>query len=405
MNTTTPSVIATPVRGVSPGLAPVAIAFGLLLTPGVFAGLLGVAWPSICGTFGVGLAALGVFIMFQMGGFIISGTLAGRLIERFGIAPLLTAGLVLRAAGLAVGIVAPSWGLFLAIGVAYGVGSGIIDAGINTFATGHFRPRVLSWMHASYGIGTTVGALMMTALLADGTPWQMGVGVVLALHVVVGMALALTRSHWHLPIEDEPAAPTDAARVVSIRATLGLPVVAASICAFFLYTGVEFTFGNWGFTLLSEGRGITPEAAGLAATLFWASLTAGRLLFAFIELRLVQMVRVATAGVLAGALLLALPFHPLLAWAGLLMAGLALAPIFPTLITLTPRRTGKRHSPNAIGFQIAAAGLGGGVMSVAAGRLVVQFGLESIPLFTVAGALALFLLHELVIRLSPTRNL
>lgn len=389
------------------GLLAVVVAFGTLLTHGLFAGLLGVAWPSMRLTFGVALDALGWFLLAQMGGYVLFGALGGRLVDRFGVAPLLTGGLLLRVVTLGIGLLLPRWGVFLWVGLAYGISGGAMDTALNTYAATYFRPRVLTWMHACFGIGTTLGSLLMTSLLVLASDWRVGVGVVLAQHVLLTAAYIATRDRWQLDRREEPPdAPAPAAAVPrpSLRATLALPVVLASIATFFLYTGIEIGLGNWGFTLLSESRGMSAQAAGLTMTLFWAALTAGRILFAFVELRLVTMVRLSTVGALAGTVLLALPLNPRLAWLALPVIGLALAPIFPTLITLTPRRAGRRHAPNAIGFQIAAAGLGGALLSALAGRLGTLLGLESIALFFVVLALGLLLLHELAVRLAAARG-
>ena len=59
-----------------------------------------------------------------------------------------------------------------------------------------------------------------------------------------------------------------------------------------------------------------------------------------------------------GATLIWLNITSTLSFVGLALIGLALAPIFPSLIATTPERLGTAHTANGVGFQIAAAVLG-----------------------------------------------
>jgi fucose permease len=74
--------------------------------------------------------------------------------------------------------------------------------------------------------------------------------------------------------------------------------------------------------------------------------------------------------------------------------GLLLAPIFPLLIAETPSRVGPRHAAHAIGFQVAAATLGAGILPALAGRLARETSLEAIGPFLLGTTLLLLVLHE-----------
>lgn len=73
------------------------------------------------------------------------------------------------------------------------------------------------------------------------------------------------------------------------------------------------------------------------------------------------------------------------------MAGFALAPVFPSLIALTPKRVGASHAPNAVGFQISAAMTGGALLPAFAGLMIDAFGVDFIPVIhVIEAALLLF---------------
>src|SRR5690606_2323805 len=75
-----------------------------------------------------------------------------------------------------------------------------------------------------------------------------------------------------------------------------------------------------------------------------------------------------------------------------------IAPVFASLISLTPARVGRAHSDNAIGFQIAAAGLGGALLTGVVGVVAGSVGLEVIGVSIVALTVALFVLYESLVR-------
>jgi fucose permease len=85
-----------------------------------------------------------------------------------------------------------------------------------------------------------------------------------------------------------------------------------------------------------------------------------------------------------------------LAVAGLVILGLCFAPIFPLLIALTPERVGASHAGHAIGLQVAAAALGGGMLPGAIGFAARRTGIEVIGPFLFVTALVTLLLYVMV---------
>jgi predicted MFS family arabinose efflux permease len=106
----------------------------------------------------------------------------------------------------------------------------------------------------------------------------------------------------------------------------------------------------------------------------------GRVLFGIVADR-VPLVRTLTACIAAsvvGALLFWLEPTRSLSFLGLMLMGAAFAPVFASLIVLTPRWVGQAHADNAIGFQIAAAGLGGATLTATVGYVADAAGLATI---------------------------
>jgi fucose permease len=182
-------------------------------------------------------------------------------------------------------------------------------------------------------------------------------------------------------------------------------VVWLGMLFFFFYTGVELATAQWSYSLLTLGRGVPATTAGLFVTLYWGSLMLGRILFGIVadSVPLVKTLRLCLIGSILGALLFWLEPTRALSLVGLMLIGFSLAPIFASLISLTPARVGLEHANSAIGFQIASAGLGGAVLTALVGILASSVGLEVIGLAIVVLAVILLALYEGFIRMSRRR--
>jgi len=102
-----------------------------------------------------------------------------------------------------------------------------------------------------------------------------------------------------------------------------------------------------------------------------------------------------------GATLIWLNIASMLSFGGLSLIGLALAPIFPSLIATTPERLGNAHTANGVGFQIAAAVLGQSLLPGMMGILARHLGLEIVGPTLLTAALLLLMLYEIFLALHP----
>lgn len=379
-------------------LLTVTIAYAGFVILGLYDGSLGVAWPPMRADFGVAVDGLGLLLLVGSAGHILASFSSGRLVGQHGIWLVLVGSSVLGAVGGLAQMAAPTWTVIVIAGFVAGLGRGLMDSGMNTFASARFRPRLLNWLHASFGIGSTSGALLITGLLAVNLGWRAGFAVLGVSNLVLALLFLATRPRWQLR-EDAVSAETPTA---PFRDTLRLPIVWLSVGVFILYTGIELSIGQWTATLLVDGRGMAVTTAGLWTTLYWGSLTIGRIVLGFIETDLVRLVRFALVGLIIGAALFAANLSTPLNLIGLMLAGFSQAPIFPSLIALTPQRVGTVNAPNAIGFEVGAAGVGAAILPAVAGSLGARFGLDTIMWLMTATAVAMLLLHELIIRRAAT---
>jgi fucose permease len=377
----------------------------------------GLLWPSMRLSFGTPVGALGIILVPGIIASVIASAVTGRARIRTG--TLAAAATWLIALALAAEAAAPSLWVLITGTVLFGVGFGTLDTALNAHAARHFGARDINWMHASYGLGATIGPLLVTALLTGGRSWRLVYAVMAAVLVVLGGVLALARPGWTSPAPRAaaqappdlsssnadppnpglPAPPSSAADSANMgspaSASLTSDVVSRSGAAVArvltftaVETGLESAAGIWGYLFLTAGRGLPAAVAGLAVSAYWAMMCAGRVVLGPVAERLgpARVLAAAVAGVPLGAALMALPISGpgsgALAVAGLMVVGLAAAPVFP-LVTLT---TG---STRMVGLQVAASAAGNAALPAVLGLAIGAAGARVLGPFLLALSLAM----------------
>lgn len=337
--------------------------------------VLGVAWPSIRDIFDLPETDLSFIFFTSSAGYILSGLVSGKLIGRLGVGTLL----VLSTGGVAAALlgyaITPVFPLLLGFAVFVGLGSGAIDSALNFFAAERFSEAVMSRLHAFFGIGALVGPLIMGAVLELDASWRRGYVVVAAILFAMAVCFVWTRRLW-----DDHGHQHHQHHCV----------------------GVENTAGLWAFTVMTERFGQPVGIGSLWAGLYWGAPALGRLTLGTISERVgtARMVQISICGNIVGGLLYASGIYGLAVF-GLLLMGFRMAPLFPLLMSLTPRRLGTATAVHAVGFQVSAAVLGGAVLPGTAGYLAALTNQSAIAWVAVAGGIAFFTLHAWMMRLDP----
>lgn len=353
----------------------------------------GTLWPGLRGDYRQPVAALGALLIAVSAGTMAASILSGRAIAAIGTGGVLAASVGLTAVAALGAATAPPWPALVALALLSGLGGGAIDAAMNVFAAERFAPRHLNWLHACWGVGATLSPAIATGLLAAGASWR-AVYLVIGL-MLAGLALAflLTRARWGGP------RPVAGPRL-SAAAVLRDAMARRQILAFFLYCGVEAGTGQWLATVLVEARGADPAAAGAATTLFWAAMAIGRVALGFVVDRMGPDRMLCGSVVVAATASAGFAFLPSgldLVAVGLL--AVALAPLYPTLMARTPARLGAAAARHAVGFQVAAATLGAGVLPALLGLAPVAL----VPALLLVMAVGLALLVLRIARRSGSR--
>ena len=347
------------------------------LTVALPSSALGLLWPSMQLSFHAPVGALGLLLIFGTAASVISSAATGRVLSRVTVGPLLPLGTLLIALALSIESVAPSLWAFTAGTMVFGTGFGAIDSALNAHAASHFGARDVNWMHASFGLGSALGPLLVTVLLSDGLGWRRTYGIMGAGLAALAVVFLLSRRGWAPP--PRPATSRGPAPAREASRPPGLPpVVLATLLFTAVECGIEAAAGIWGYVFLTSGRALSPAAAGVAVAAYWAMMFVGRAVLGPVAERAgpARVLSAAVAGVALGAALMSVPGPGFVPVIGLMTVGLAAAPIFPLLTITTAQRAGPAtpgQTTRTVTLQVASSTAGSAalpaVLGVAIGAL------------------------------------
>jgi fucose permease len=336
-------------------------------------GLLGASWPTMYGEMAVPLSFAGYVTMIIAGGTIISSLSCERLSRKLSTQWILVISVFLTAVAIfGFSFSTAYWQLCL-WAIPYGLGAGAVDSSLNNYVSLHYKSRQMSWLHSFWGVGATLGPLIISLCLHNNLGWMGGYRIVGIIQTVLVVILLVSTPLWK---RNETADFKDL-REKSIAAHLGffgtwrLSGTAFLFIAFFAYCSLESTAGLWSASYFVLNRGIDKTTAASWASLFYFGIGGGRFLGGFLADKLgdKKMVHLGFIVLLVGLIVLALPWGYYTPLVGLLLTGFGCAPIYPSLIHETPSNFGKEHSQEVIGIQMAMAYVGSTFMPPVFGLL------------------------------------
>lgn len=386
-------------RRVRPALG---VAFTSFVVIGVTDGVLGTAWPAIRHSLHLAIGELGLIQLAGTAGFLVSSSFSGRITAHLGRARTMAAAALVGCAAFALIAASPTLLVLLAGACGVGIAGGQIESGMQSHVALSARSRTMNLLHGCYGIGATLGPILLSGLLLLHASWRIAYLVLIAIEASVAAGVLRRRRNFAETNPPRRSARPAAATPAPTATALSRPALYSALVLFFVYTGVEVGTGQWAFTLLTAGRHLGTGLAGALVAGYWAALTGVRFAVAAAGERVdpnVILAISAVGAVLGEALLWWNPAQSVGAL-GLLLTGAALAPAFPLMMARTPRWADRQHVSSVIGWQSAAAGLGIAALSGLAGLLVQRFGLTVLGPYLAALATLYLALQFLALRVQ-----
>ena len=381
-----------------------AIIYIAFISLGLPDSLLGAGWPVMQESLDVPVGFAGIVTMIIASGTVLSSLASERLTRRFGAGLVTAVSVAMTAAALFGFSTSGEFWMLCLWAIPYGLGAGAVDAALNNYVALHYAARHMNWLHSFWGVGASISPFIMSYAITSGLGWSGAYLIVGVTQSILTFVLLVSLPLWGkvntvvAPVVADADAVPDADVVpdaeeapagkgsahVSLATALRIPGVVLILAAFFAYCGLESTSILWASTYLVEERAVAPATAAAFGSLFLLGITAGRFLAGFIADRVGdrQLIRGGFVAVGVGALMLALPLETnVVALAGLVVAGLGSAPIYPSIIHSTPVNFGRRNSQAIIGIQMAAAYAGSTLAPPLFGALSAWAGLWILPLF------------------------
>lgn len=359
------------------------VAFTAFIVLGLPDGMLGTSWPFARAEFDRSVDQLAILISVGVAGYGLSSFFSGPIQARIGRGGSLAASFLVNI-GAYLGIVlTPIWFGFVIAALLWGFGSGLMDPVVNGYVARHHGVRTMNLLHASFGVGATLGpVLLIQAMHLTGT-WRGGFAVLVVLSAGMFLIVVRSRASWNAAGAEHGGSERPAA------IDRGVVVL---LMGFMASTGIEVAAGQWAFTIMTGGRNIAAGAAAGFVAAYWGGLTVGRLIGAVVgnPRGPVPTALVSNAVLIAGA-----------AWFwldpaasgefGLPFMGMGVSLMFPGLVTATPQ-VSPRGTERVMGWGFAAAAAGAVAVPWLLGRVAREDGVAAITPYLLVAAVAAALL-------------
>ena len=327
--------------------------------------LLGSAWPVMHMEFGVPISYAGAVSMMIAAGTILSSLLSDHLTRRLGTGRVTAISVGMTAAALFGFSISGTYRMLLLWAIPYGIGAGGVDAALNNYVALHYASRHMSWLHCFWGVGASVGPVIMGAAITGGMGWNGGYRIIGILQIVLTAILVFSLPLWKGRGEEK-----------------------------------KENGALWASTFLVLRWNVSAEQAATLAGLFFIGITTGRAISGFATFRFndSQMVRIGQGIMLAGIIIMLLPISKTLAMIGIVAIGVGCAPVYPSLIHSTPDHFGADKSQAIIGLQMASAYLGTCLMPPLFGVVANALSIGLMPFYLLALLALMIVTHEQLCR-------
>jgi len=350
-----------------------------------------------------GTLAMGLFLTSCIVQLII-----GPLVDKLGYKPIAILGFVVTSASVFLLAYASSFGLALIACILLGVGAMSLNTVGNTLIPivlfeGKDPARASNFGNAFFGLGYVLTPFLFVLFLKNlNLSYSTSLSVIGVL-VLVFLVFALTASY--------PQVSTGYKFSMAIR-LLGKGAVLMAALALFCYISLEISMGTWIKKFMEQlfGGDANSNAAsnaGLVLSAFGVAMMAGRFFTSTVKnLTAIgnKVIAVMALVSLGAIVLMILANSPALAIIAILLAGLAFAPIFPTIVGITFAKFDPSLYGSIFGIIFAFGLLGGTFVPKFIGNLSVGSTVQQSLWIAAAMAAILFVIALIMGRVGKQKE-
>ena len=251
------------------------------------ASLVGSVWPKMSEDIGAGIILIGILTMVN---YISSGILsfsAYKIRMKLGTSRSNVLGLMLAAISMLILANATSFVAIVIATVFLGASAGIIDVNSNSYVVKAYETKWVSFMHACWGLGATIGPMVMSFALVYLKNYRFGFYISFVMMLIISALMLFAKKYWdnkkitldkeyvelHSVTEEEKEANVGFADILKIKNALKI------LICFMLANGAGCSLSAWVATMATEQRGVAVAEAAIASSIFFFALMLGRIVF------------------------------------------------------------------------------------------------------------------------------
>ena len=368
--------------------------------PGSF---IGSAWPAICEELPFDVSYAGYISMTIAIGVVLANLVCDRALRKMGTPKFVICGSIFAAIGLGGFSFCSTLPMLTALSLVYGFGSGCTDVALNNYVAIHYSSRSMNWLHFAWGMGSTLGAPLVGWCIATNAfggwrlSYRLGVGIMLLVIVIVLLTMKKWAKTSTEAVAENKEEGKEAAKALSIGEIFKIKGAPYAFITMFCYCAIEQSSALWASTYLAQNRGIAAATAATWAGFFWSGITFGRLGCGFIANKLGDklLIRAGVITILVGAVLILVPFGvPGPALAGMLIAGIGCAPVYPCVMHILPVEFGEEKCQSILPICAACANSGSIFIPVLLGLVASVLGIGIFPYAVLIFGILLILVSE-----------
>lgn len=254
---------------------------------GWVASLLGGVWPKLSADIGADLSMLGILVMINYAASGVSSLFTYKIRMKMGTSRTSVFGLMCSVISMIIFATANSFIFLVAAVVFLGVGCGIIDINSNSYVVKAYETKWVSFMHACWGFGATIGPMVMSLAMIYLPNYRHGFYFTAGIILIVIVVLIFAKRYWenkkktldekfvslHSVTKEEKGNETNLIDVLKVKNAIKI------VFCFFLANGAGCALSAWLATMAVGQRGIDSTQAAFAASIFFFALMIGRIFF------------------------------------------------------------------------------------------------------------------------------
>jgi fucose permease len=328
-------------------------------------------------------------------GTVFSSLNAVKLIKKFGTYRIVLISTMLTACSISGYGLSHNFYFILLLSIPLGIGAGAVDTALNNYLAIHYSASHMNWLHCFWGIGAMTGPLLMSVFINRQLGWRYGYFAIGIAQMIIVVILLLSVPAWKAQGEvnavDEPT-------VIKLPDLLKVKGVKLAMLIFLSYCATEYTIVCWGSTYLVRSREVSSAVAASWISMYYLGITCGRMLCGFFALKISnrKLISIGLNTVMLGAVILMLPLPSFAALIGLAFVGFGCAPVFPGMISETPKRFGKSLSQAVISIEMTSAYTGALILPVLFGFPASYISMSIMPYFIAFLVITIKILNSLL---------